>query len=136
MYQKSWWYDLQFVRYSVSQTEIVNYGSFFALLPPSPLSLSSLPKTPKIQCFEKMKKVAGDTSFYTCIPKTKIIWGTVPEIWNKTDRIFCHFWPFSTLLPYPLTTWKIKILKKWKEHLEMSFYTCVPKMMYDVWFLR
>ena len=31
---------------------------------------------------------------------------------------------------YPLTTQKIKILKKWKKHLEISsFYICVPKIM-------
>ena len=30
---------------------------------------------------------------------------------------------------YPLTTWKIKILKKWKKHLEiLSFYTGIPWM--------
>ena len=42
---------------------------------------------------------------------------------------FLSFWvifcPFT-----PLTTWKIKILKKWKKHLEISsFYTCVQFMM-------
>ena len=36
MYQQSSWYDLQFLTYRMWQTEIVNYGSFFALLP-SPL---------------------------------------------------------------------------------------------------
>ena len=35
--------------------------------------------------------------------------------------IFCTF--------TPVTTQKIKILKKWKKHLEiLSLYTCVPKM--------
>ena len=35
------------------------------------------------------------------------------------------FFPF-----YPLTTWKIKILKKWKKTLEISpFYTNVPKIL-------
>ena len=40
-----------------------------------------------------------------------------------------NFWSFSTIFcPFtPLTTWKIKILKNWKRHLEiLSFYTCVP----------
>ena len=23
----------------------------------------------------------------------------VPEIWSQTDRIFCHFGPFFTLIP-------------------------------------
>ena len=33
-YQKSWWYDLLFLRYRVWQTEIGNYGSFTLLPPP------------------------------------------------------------------------------------------------------
>ena len=46
--------------------------------------------------------------------------------------IFC---PFT-----PLTTWKIKTLRKWKKHLDMSsFYTYVPKitviwcMLPEIW---
>ena len=31
VYQKSWWYDQQFLRYLFWQTEIGNYGSLFAL---------------------------------------------------------------------------------------------------------
>ena len=35
---------------------------------------------------------------------------------------------------YPLTTWKIKILKKWKQLLEISsFYSCVRKITI-IWF--
>ena len=53
-----------------------------------------------------------------------------------TDINFCHFGPFFALLP-PLTTWKIKILQKWKKHLEISsFYTFVTSdshMMYGSW---
>ena len=41
-----------------------------------------------------------------------IIQCMVPEISSATDIIFCHFGPFFALLP-TLTTWKIKILKKW-----------------------
>ena len=52
------------------------------------------------------------------------------------DIIFLSF--LAIFCPFTLlTTQKIKILKKWKEHLEMSSsYTCVPKitiMMYDSW---
>ena len=61
---------------------------------------------------------------------------------------FLSFWAlffFFFFLPfYPLIIWKIKILGKWKNHLEMSsFYTCVPKIkiiwcmlpeiLYGVW---
>ena len=59
----------------------------------------------------------------------KIVLCMVPEIWSATDRIFGHFGPF--FCPFTqLTTQKIKILKKWKKHLQISsFYTSVPKIM-------
>ena len=38
--------------------------------------------------------------------------------------ILNHFLPF-----YPLTAGKIKILKKWIKHPEISFYTSTPKSM-------
>ena len=50
VYLQSSWYDLQFSRYRVWKTEIVNYGSFFALLP-SPI------KTKKIRILKKWKKI-------------------------------------------------------------------------------
>ena len=53
VYQKSWWYNLQFLRYSVWQTEIGNYGSFLPFHLP-------FPKNQKNQDFEHMKKIAGD----------------------------------------------------------------------------
>ena len=34
------------------------------------------------------------SSFYTCVSKTTIIWGTVPEIWSETDRSFYHLGQF------------------------------------------
>ena len=44
----------------------------------------------KIKISKKMKKIPGDTSFYTCIPKVMIGWCTVPEIlcatYLRTDR--------------------------------------------------
>ena len=65
-----------------------------------------------------------------------IVWSIVPYIRSVTDINFCHFGPFFALL-HPLTTWKIKILQKWKKHLEISlFYTFVPSdnhMMYGSW---
>ena len=41
------------------------------------------------------------SSFYTYVPKTTIIWYTVPKIQSETDRIFCHFVPLFHLLPPP-----------------------------------
>ena len=121
MYQKSWWYDPQFLKYRVWQTEISNYGSF---LPFKPSHL----KNPKNWILKKWKKLLEISSFYTNGPKTTITPGMVPEIQSET-KIFIildHFCPFK--LP-PLTTWKIKILKNWKKHLEMSsFHTRAPKI--------
>ena len=64
-----------------------------------------------------------------------IIWCTVPEIWSVTDRIF-YFGPFLHF--YPLTTQKIKILKKWKNTWRYYHFTQVYHkwQSYDVWFLR
>ena len=90
---KSWWYDLQFLRYRAKHTEIGNFRSFFALLPP---------KNPKNQNFEKWKNLLEISSFYTCVPKITIIWCMVPEIQSETDRIFYNwaiFCPFSTPSP-------------------------------------
>ena len=88
------------------QTEIGNYGSFFALLPP-PL------KTQKIWTLKKWKKLL-DISFYTCVPKTTIMWGTVPEIRNETDGNLCHFGPFFALLhPDNPKNQNLEKMKKW-----------------------
>ena len=61
------------------------------------------------------------------------VWCMVPDIWSATDRTFCHFRLLFVLLPspLPLTTQKIKILKKCKkQHLEISsFYTSVPQII-------
>ena len=63
--------------------------------------------------------------FYTFVPKTTTMWGTVPEILSETHIvILSHLCPFI-----PLTTRKIKILKIWKMYLEMpSFYRRVIKI--------
>ena len=52
---------------------------------------------------------------------------------------FLSFWVIFCPLTF-LTTWKIKILKKWKKKKclkILSFYTCIPQMMIIwLWFLR
>ena len=68
-----------------------------------------------------------------------IRWCTVPETWCVTDVIvISHFGLFFDLLT--LKAQKVKILKKWKKHLEKSsFFICVPKTMIrwctvpDIW---
>ena len=82
----------------------------------------------KMKISKKWKKCLEIYSFYTSAPKIMIICYTVPEIWYMTDVIFFPFWaifhPF-----YPLTAPKMKISQKWKEHLEISFYTSELKIM-------
>ena len=50
----------------------------------------------------------------------KIIRYMVAEIWSTANRSFCHFEPFCPFIP--LTTWKIKTLKKGNKNLEISFF--------------
>ena len=98
---------------------ISHFGLFFALLPPN---------NPKNQNFEKMKKTPRDIIIlHMCtINDNHMMYGS----WDmEHDRQnFLSFW--TIFCPFtPLTTQKIKILKKWKKHLEISFYICVPKIM-------
>ena len=94
VYLKAWWYDLSFLRIRVWQTKIDNYGSVSALLTPTPFAA----KNRKKQNFQKMKKLL-EISFYTCVPKSTTIWGSVSEIeWER--QIFLSFWAiFALLLP-------------------------------------
>ena len=96
-------------------TEIGNFRSFFALLPPS--------KTPKIT----------------------IILFKVPEIQSETDKSFCHsgpFGPFFPLLPPipPLSNdpknqnFGKKKEKKGNKWLELNVYH--KWRSYDIWFLK
>ena len=93
VYLKAWWYDLSFLRIRVWQTKIDNYGSVSALLTPTPFAA----KNRKKQNFQKMKKLL-EISFYTCVPKSTTIWGSVSEIeWER--QIFLSFWAIFALLP-------------------------------------
>ena len=49
----------------------------------------------------------------------KIICYTISEIWREMDVIILFI----------LGHFLIKILKKWKNHSEISFYICVPKII-------
>ena len=90
VHQQTSWYDLQFLRYRVWQTEIGKYGSFFPLPP----------KSQKNQNFEKMKNIAGDIIIlYKCTKNHNHMRYSSCEIWSETDRIFCHFGLFFALLP-------------------------------------
>ena len=84
VYQKSWWYDLQLLRYRVWQTEIGSYGSFFPFYHPKNQKKSESKK-------KRKKKLPDISSFYTSVPKTSILSGTVPQIQSETDN-FLSFW--------------------------------------------
>ena len=81
-----------------------------------------------------MKQIAGDTIILQMCTKNH---NHMMVGLSKTEGFFVILGQFFPFYPSPLlTTWKIKILKKWKNHLEMSCYTCVSKITYDVCFLR
>ena len=110
------WYDLQFLRYRVWQTEIGNYVPFFALW---------LEKSKFWKNEEKKKNKPGDIIILQlCITNhNHIMYGS----WDMEN--FMLFWTILCTFPLPpLTTLKIKRLKKWKKQMEISFYTCIPQM--------
>ena len=128
MYQKSQWYDLQFLRCRVWQTEIGNFRPYLPFYPP---------KTPKKQNFEKMKKIAGDIVILHMYTKnyTHMMFGSWDAEWDRENvsLIWAIFYPFP-----PLTFWKMKILKTWEERLEILFFTNVYHkwQLHHVWFLK
>ena len=70
--------------------------------------------TQKIKILKKWNKNLEISSIYTCVLQMTIIWCTDHDI-----HIFLSFW--AIFCPFtPLTTLKIKILNKWKKHLEIS----------------
>ena len=99
-----------------------NYFSFLGYFLPF-----YLPNSPKIQNLEKVKKTPMEiSSFYqkSWSYMLHCSWDMVYDGCNYLSfwAIFCPF--------IPLKAQKIKILKKWKKHLEISsFYICVPKIM-------
>ena len=84
--------------------------------------------TEKIKILKKWKKIPEDIiifQMYT-INDHHMMYGSWDMECNRQN--FLSFW--IVFCPFiPLTTWKIKILKKWKNCQEiLSFYTCIPQM--------
>ena len=100
------------------------FSSFWAIFCP----FTSL-TTRKIKILKKWKKLLERSSFYTCNKNHDLMMYASWDIEHDRQN-FLSFWasfcPFS-----PLTTQKIKILKKWKKTPGeiSSFYTSVPKIM-------
>ena len=60
----------------------------------------------------------------------------VPVIWSTTDITFCHFGPFSALLPLPLNNPKNQYFEKMKTIPGDIIIFIYKWQSYDVWFLR
>ena len=106
----------------------LSFWTFFYPFMPLTTQKSEFRKNEK----KKQQKTPGDIiNLQKCtINDNHIMYGS----WDmKQDRQnFLSFWtvfcPFT--LPSLFTTWKIKILKNWKKHREISsFYIRVPKIM-------
>ena len=87
------------------------------------------PNNRKNQNFEKMEKPLGDIILlHMCtINDNHMMYGSwdMERKWQNILSFWTVFCPFTLL-----TTQKIKILKNWKNFLEIpSFYTSVPKIM-------
>ena len=117
-YHKLQSYDVWFLRYRSWRTEFfIILDHFLQFYPPN---------NPKNQNFENIKKTPGDIIILNMctINDNHMMYSSWDverdrQMFLSFSSIFCPF----TLL----TTQKIKILKKWKESLEiLSFYTSVP----------
>ena len=100
---------------------------FFSLLPPNNL---------KNQNFEKMEKKPGDiTILHQCTKnpdhRLHCSWDTMHGRCNFYFSFWAIFCPFT-----PLTTYKIKISRKWKKTMEISsFSTCVPQILITLYMI-
>ena len=115
-------YDVWFVRYVACWTELFVILDHFL-----PFYTSSNLKN---ENFEKLKKIPGDIIIlYKCAKNHDHMLYCSWEMARNGCNCYFSFWaifcPFTSL-----TAQKIKILKKWKKHLEISsFYNGVPKLM-------
>ena len=98
-----------------------DFGPFFALLPQL--------TTQKIKFLKKWKK---NTWGYYHFTQVYHKWQSYDELLMRYEAWRIEFFVIlDCLCPFtPLKTQKIKILKKWKQHLEISsVYTSVPRIM-------
>ena len=92
------------------------------------------PNNPENRYLKKMRKMPGDiVILHLCTANDNhMMWGSSNRYGARQTEFFVildHFCPPPIPHP-PLTTRKIKILKKWKKHFEiLPFYASVPKIM-------
>ena len=130
VYHKWQSYDVWFLRYGVWQTEFFcHYGPFFVLLPPY---------GPKKSKFWKNEKNTWRYYHFTNINDSHMMYGSSDMECNGQN--FLSFWIIFCPLN-PLTTQKIKILKKWKKTTEdiVILHKCTINdnhMMYGSWDMK
>ena len=97
--------------------------------------INELWKTLKIRILKKWKRLLEISSFCTYVPKTSIIWCTVPEIQSETDFfvIFGHFLPIHP--PNNPKNQNFEIVKKMPGDIIILFLctTNDNHMMYCSW---
>ena len=118
VYHKWQSHEVWFLKYRAWRTK------FFVVL--DHFLLFYTPSNSKIQNLKKWRKMSRDVIILHMgiINDNHMMYGS----WDMEHdgQKFLSFWAiFCTFIP--LMIWKIKILKKWKHHLEiLSLYTCVP----------
>ena len=119
--QKSQSHDLCFLRYRIQNNFLSFWVTFCPIIPLL---------TPKIKICNKCKK----TWRYCPITHVYHKWRSY-DVWFLRYKagqaeFFLSFWAIFCPLTL-LTTWKIKVLKKWKKAYiqKLLFYTCMPQMM-------
>ena len=112
--------------WSVAGRIFCHFGLFFALLPPKNL---------KSQNFEKMKKTPRDIIIlHECTKHQDHMLYCSWYMVHDGCNCYFSFWTFFCIFT-TITAPKIKISKKWKKVLEMSwFYTSVPKIVI-IWYV-
>ena len=127
---KSRSHDTWFLRYKVQRTK------FFVILGNLlPFDPCNNPKNQNLNNKKRLKII----SFYKCVPKIKIIWCMIPEIWSAKDRIFSHFEPFFALFTHhPLNNSKNQNFEKLKKNPTdiIILHKCTIKdnhMIYGFW---
>ena len=121
MYHKWQSYDVWFLRHGAQQTQFFLVLDHF--LPFHPYNNT------ETENFEKLKKMTGAIIIlHKCTINDNHI---MPRSWHMKHDRQNFYWFWVIFCPFtPLTTQKIKILKKQKKHMEISsFYTSVPKIM-------
>ena len=124
VYEKSQWFDLQFLRYRAWQIEIGNFRSLFALSLPWKPEKSKVWKNGEKKCwrYHHLTRVYQKSKSYDIC------------FWDmQSDRNFCHFGSFFALLSLKVTV--LKILENvWRYYPFTHLYH--KWRSYDVWFLK